>query len=427
MHKNFILFILLVFSHLCHAQTKSILILNGTAHLGNGEIIENSAIGFKDGKLILVADATNIRINRAEYDTIFNAYEKHVYPGIIAPNTSLGLVEIGQVRATRDQAETGVINPNARTQIAYNADSKIIPTIRSNGVLLAQCTPRAGLISGTSSIMMLDGWSWEEATYKADDGVHLNWPQLYFDSGWWAEQNEMKKNENYEKQLHDLNIFFTQAKAYSKMDMPAKIDLKLNAMKNIFLGKANLYIHVNGSKNILEAIGFAEKFSIPKMVIAGGDEAYLVADLLKEKNIPIILSRIHSLPAYAEDDIDLPFKQPAILQKAGVLFCMSYDGDMEAMGQRNLPFTAGTAATYGLSKEEALTAITLNSAKILGIETSAGSLELGKDATLFISTGDALDMKSNNVEMAFIKGFMVDLNNNQKALYEKYKMKYQLK
>jgi imidazolonepropionase-like amidohydrolase len=427
MYQNLFIISLFFLAQYTIAQTKAILILNGTAHLGNGEVIQNSAIGFKDGKLILVADATTIRINLAEYDTVFDAYGKHVYPGIIASNTSLGLVEIGQLRASRDEAEVGEINPNVRTQIAYNTDSKLIPTIRTNGVLLAQCTPRSGLISGTSSIMMLNGWNWEDATYKADDGVHLNWPQTYTTSGWWAEHEEIKKNEQYEKQLQSLMEFFSSAQAYAKTDKPIKTDLKLDAMKNIYLGKANLYIHVNSSKTILETIAFAKRFSIFKMVIVGGDEAYTVTDVLKENKIPVILNRIHSLPASAEDDVDLPYKQPALLQKAGILFCLSYDGGMEEMGQRNLPFTAGTAAAYGLSKEEALMSITLNAAKILGIDKTTGSLEDGKDATLFISTGDALDMKTNNVELAFINGNMVDLNNSQKALYEKYKAKYQLK
>lgn len=425
--KNIFVIVFLLFAHWGFSQTKAILILNGTAHLGNGEVIQNSAIGFKDGKLILVADATTIRINKAEYDTVFNAYEKHVYPGFIAPNTSLGLVEIGAVRATNDDAEVGAINPNIRSLIAYNTDSKIIPTIRTNGVLLVQCTPRSGLISGTSSIMMLDGWNWEDAAYKIDDGVHVNWPQLSFTSGDQGEAGETKKNEQYEKQLQSLTNFFIAAQAYSKTDKPAKTDLKLDAMKNIFLGKENLYIHVDGSKRILEAITFTKKFSIPNTVIVGGDEAYIIADALKDNNIPVILSRIHALPARAEDDIDLPYKQPALLQKAGVLFCLSYEGDMEQMGVRNLPFTAGTAAAYGLTKEDALMAITLNTAKILGIDSTTGSLEDGKDATLFISSGDVLDMKTNNVEIAFIKGNMIDLNNNQKVLYERYKAKYHIR
>ncbi len=424
-----IIFILILFIHIGvgYTQNKSILILNGTAHIGNGDVIENSAIGFKDGKLILIADATKIRLNKSEYDTVFNAYGKQIYPGIIAPNSSLGLVEIGEVRATRDEEEVGSINPNARALIAYNTDSKIIPTVRTNGVLLVQCTPRSGLISGTSSIMMLNGWNWEDAAYKIEDGVHMNWPQLQFTSGDDDRSGETKKNEQYEKQLQSLTDFFTSAQAYSKTDKPAKTDLKLDAMKNIFLGKENLYIHVDGSKRILEAITFAKRFSIPHMVVVGGDEAYTVADALKENNIPVILSRIHALPARAEDDVDLPYKQPALLQKAGILFCLSYEGPMEQMGERNLPFTAGTAAAYGLTKEEALMSITLNSAKILGIDSTTGSLEEGKDATLFVSTGDALDMKSNNVEFAFIKGNLIDLNNNQKALYEKYKEKYQIK
>lgn len=412
------------------AQTKSILLMNGVAHLGNGKVIENSAIGFKDGKLILVADATTIKIQQGAYDTTINIFGKHVYPGFIAPNSTLGLNEIDAVRATRDYSETGMYNPHVRSITSYNSDSKIPPTVKTNGVLLAQITPRSGVISGTSSVVELDGWNWEDMVLKLDDGIHLNWSKM-FKRDWEKHEdaNEMpplKKSEDYEKQKNELKKFFVDAKAYNETTIEEK-NLRLEAMKKIFLGTQSLFVHVNYVKEIEDAVQFAKDNGIKKVVIVGGTDSWMVADLLKENNIAVMVNRVHDLPNRADDDIDLPYKLPALLQKAGVLFCLENSGDMEQIQSRNIPFLAGTAAAYGLTKEEALSSITLNTAKILGIDTRVGSLEEGKDATLFVSTGDALDVKTNNVEWAFIRGKNLDLSNEQKALNEKYLKKYGVK
>jgi imidazolonepropionase-like amidohydrolase len=412
------------------AQTKSILLLGGIAHLGNGTVIENSAIGFKDGKIILVADATTIRLAAGAYDTTINITGKQVYPGIIAPNSTLGLSEIGAVRATNDYSDVGGYNPHIRSVIAYNSDSKIPPTVRTNGVLVAQITPRSGIISGTSSILQLDGWNWEDMTMKMDDGIHMNWPRMfkraYAQLEDYNELPPMKKSEDYDNQRNELKKFFADSKAYSETTPEVK-NLRLEAMKGIFSGAKTLFVHVNYVKEIEDAVHFYKEAGVKKMVIVGGTDSWMVTDLLKENNIPVMVNRVHDLPNRTDDDIDLPYKLPALLQKAGVLFCLENSGDMEEIQTRNIPFLAGTAAAYGLTKEEALTSITLSTAKILGIDARVGSLEIGKDATLFISSGDALDMRSNNVEWAFIRGKMLDLSNNQKALNEKYLKKYGIK
>ncbi len=410
------------------AQNTSIVILNATAHIGNDSVIENAIIGIRDGKIIEVVDGSKAKIELGNYSQKIDAKGKHVYPAFIAPNSTLGLNEIDAVRATIDKQETGSILPNVRTQIAYNTDSKIIPTVRTNGVLIAQITPRGAMVSGTSSIMLLDGWNWEDATYKADDGIHINWPRIQ--SRNWNENDftfgATEKNKEYNKQVDELKKLFADAKAYNSKENNEK-NLRFEAMKGLFNGTQNIYLHANNVKEITEAVYFAKQFELNKVVIVGGRDAWMITDLLKTNNVSVVINRVHDLPDYAEDDVDLPFKLPYLLQKAGVLFCLNNEGDMEAMGTRNLPFMAGTAAAYGLTKEQALKAITSNTAKILGIDKTTGTLEAGKDANLFISDGDALDMKSNNVIYAFIKGKQIDLNNEQKELYEKYKKKYQIK
>jgi hypothetical protein len=422
--------ILLLTATIASSQTKGILIMNGTAHIGNETVIQNSLIGIKDGKIILVADATTAKIDKAAYGEIIDASGKQVYPGIIAPNSTLGLTEIEAVRATNDFREVGTTLPNVRSLIAYNTDSKIIPTVRTNGILLAQITPRGGIISGTSSILMLDGWNWEDAAYKTDDGIHINWPRIQ--SRKFLDEDNIypgpyEKNKEYIKQTNDLKKLFADAKAYNESETKEETNLRFAAMKGIFDGKQTLFVHVNNVKEIIEAVDFIKANKITRASIVGGKDSWMVTDLLKENNISVVVSRVHDLPEHPEDDVDLPYKLPYLLQKAGILFCLNNEGDMEAMGTRNLPFMAGTAAAYGLTKEQALSSVTLNTAKILGIDKTTGSIEVGKDATIFISTGDALDMKSNNVEKAFVKGNSIDLDNDQKALYEKYKKKYGLK
>jgi len=398
---------------------KTTLIMGGIAHLGTGEKIENSLIVIRDGKFDLVADASLVRIDPSAFDTVIRAYGKHIYPAFIAPNTTLGITEIDAVRASKDYNEVGSYNPNVRSQIAYNTDSKIIKTVRTNGVLVTQTTPRGGVISGLSSVMYLDGWNWEDATLKADDGIHLNWPSSFNTSGWWAEPGKTSKNKNYDDRVKEIKNYFEIAKSYSQYD--SKMDLELVSIQELFKGTRNLYIHANYAKDIRESVRFFKKIGINNIVIVGGRDALNAISILKENNISIILERVHSLPVNEDAAIDQFYKLPIQLSENNILFCLSYSGDMEAMGTRNLPFTAGTAVAYGLDMEKAIASISLNTAIILGIEKTTGSIEIGKNATFFISSGDALDMRTNNIELSFIKGIPVDLNNHQKELFEKYK------
>ena len=419
MNKKIFLLILNLFLLGNISAQKTTLIMGGIAHLGTGEKIENSLIVIRDGKFDLVADASVIRIDPSAFDTVIRAYGKHIYPAFISPNTTLGITEIDAVRASKDYNEVGSYNPNVRSQIAYNTDSKIIKTVRTNGVLVTQTTPRGGVISGLSSVMYLDGWNWEDATLKADDGIHLNWPSSFNTSGWWAEPGKTSKNKNYDNRVKEIKNYFEIAKSYSKDD--SKMDLELMSIKKLFKGTRNLYIHANYAKDIRESVRFFKKIGINNIVIVGGRDALNAISILKENNISIILERVHSLPVNEDAAIDQFYKLPIQLSENNILFCLSYSGDMEAMGTRNLPFTAGTAVAYGLDMEKAIASISLNTAIILGIEKTTGSIEIGKNATFFISSGDALDMRTNNIELSFIKGIPVDLNNHQKELFEKYK------
>jgi imidazolonepropionase-like amidohydrolase len=407
-------------------QLKSVLILNATAHLGNGKVIENSAIGFKDGKLTLVADATVIRIAKDSYDEVINAQGKQVYPGFIAPNSTLGLVEIDAINASDDQSEIGDMNPHIRSIIAYTADSKVIETVRPNGVLIAQITPRGGRISGTSSIVQLDAWNWKDALIKENDGIHMDFPSTFRRSGWWAEPGNIEANKEYSKQIDEITAFISNSKAYLA-DASKERNLTFEAMKGLFDGTQTLFIHANEEKQIIDAVQLAKENGITKLVIVGGFEAYKTADLLKRNNIGVLLRRVHDMPESDDQDVDLPYKMAKLLTDKGILVGLENSGGMERMSTRNLPFLAGTCAAYGLDKEQALELITSNTAKLLGIDALCGTLEEGKDATLFISEGDALDMRTNKLTNAFIQGRTISLETHQSQLYSKYKKKYNQK
>ncbi|MBV7533878.1 amidohydrolase family protein [Chitinophaga sp. sic0106] len=396
------------------AQQKPVYLTNATIHVGNGQVISNGTIAFDKGKIIAVGS----NVSAAANATVYDLKGQHVYPGVIAPESNLGLVEFESVRATKDEREVGEINPSVRSLIAYNTDSKVINTLRSNGILLASVTPTGGIISGTSSVVQLDAWNWEDAAYKADNALHLFLPRLVSVG---SASNDPFKNSL--AQVESVRSFFREAKAYLAEPKHTATNLKYEAMRRLFSKEQKLFIHAELEKEMLLAIDFAKEFNVD-VVIVGGADSWRITDLLKANNIAVILTQPHSLPLMQDDDVDQPYKTAAQLQKAGVLFCLSNEGFWQ---QRNLGFEAGTAATYGLTKEEALTAVTWNAAKILGIDQQTGTLETGKDANIAVSAGDMLDMKSSVITQAFIQGREVNLDNKQKQLYERYKKKYGLK
>jgi imidazolonepropionase-like amidohydrolase len=407
-------------------QTKTIALMGGTVHVGTGQVIPNGIVLFTKGVITNVVDGTLVKLNLTDVEVI-DVSGKHIYPGIISPASTVGLQETGAVRATVDKQEIGILNPNIRSLIAYNTDSEVIPTIRNNGVLLTQAMPQGGTVSGSSSIMMSDGWNWEDAVLKKDDGIWVNWP-TYFANEFNLEDFStiVRKNEKRGPAIEALQATFADAKAYAAEAKHTPTNLKLEAMRGLFSGKQNLYIRADYGKDIIEAVTFAKAMGVPKVVIVGGEEANRVVSFLKENNIPVILSGLHRLPNREDEDVDLPYRMPGILQKAGVMVSLSYAD--EWWRTRNLPFLAGTAAGFGVTdREEALKMVTSNTAKILGVDNIVGTLEKGKQATLFVSAGDALDMRTNLIEQVFIQGRKVNLDDRHKRLYKTYKDKYEQK
>jgi len=406
-------------------QDNPVLVKHATIHCGTGQVIENGYILFEKGKIISVGTGD---ISPSPSTKIVDAKGKQIYPGIIAASTNLGLIEVSSVRSTADYVEVGTMNPNVHSLVAYNTDSKIINTLRSNGILLAHIVPAGGILSGTSSVVQLDAWNWEDAAYKTDNGIHFNMPVLL--------NQAIRPGRNSAEQvdaiklgldrIEEVRAFFREAKAYNNELTHSKINLKFEAVKGLFNQSQSFFVHCELVREMMIAIDFAREFGF-KLVIVGGSDSWIIPEILKENNVAVILAQPHSLPSTEDDDVDQPYKNGTALQKAGVLFTICEDQEFGYWQQRDIPFLAGTMAAYGLTKEEALTSITLNAAKILGIDSLTGSLEKGKDANIVISEGDLLDMKTSKVTEAFIQGRAINLDNKQSQLFEKYKYKYSIR
>ena len=411
------------------ANKGMILLTNATIHTGNGKVISNGSVLINKEKIEKVGTG----ISAPSGAQVIDLKGKHVYPGLISPLTNLGLTESGSgAPGYDDYSELGELNPSVRAIVAYNADSKIINVLRSNGILFANVVPQSEggssqLISGTSTVVQLDAWNWEDAAYKMDGQMHYNMPSLrprrgrFFGAMGGPQTSPVKAAmDNIEK----VTSFFKAAKSYNSEEVHKETNLNYEAAKGLFDKSKKLFVHADGVKEMLLAIDFVKEFGFD-VVIVGGADSWQIAPLLKENNIAVILNQPHSLPASTDDDVDQPFKTPAMLQKAGVLFALS-DVDRTTRG-RNLMYNAGSAAAYGLSKEEALSAITYNAAKIFGMDKTTGTIEEGKDANIIVSSGDILDMESSIVEHAFIQGRKISLDNHQTQLAERYEKKYGVK
>jgi imidazolonepropionase-like amidohydrolase len=401
-------------------------IKNGTVHVGNGQVLENATIKISNGKIEQIG--TNLPIPMDDVK-VFDATGKHVYPGLILSNSNLGLVEVNSIRASSDASEIGDYNAGIRSIVAYNTDSKVINTLKQTGVLLANVVPQGGIISGTSSVVQLDAWNWEDAAYVMDNAVHYNMPDLFarpnrFGGFFGPQAPQGDPVKQGLEEIEQTKAFLKEARAYALSADKKETNLKFESLKGLFDKSKKFFIHADIVKQMLMAIDFKKELGLD-VVIVGGSESFQIAELLKQNEIPVIVNQMHALPTMTEDAVDLPYKLPALLQQAGVLYAIN-DEDGQHRG-KNLPFNAGTAAAYGLTKEQALQAITLNAAKILGIANKTGSIEVGKDANIVISTGDILDMRSNNITHAFIQGRHLSLDDKHKQLYERYKYKYGIK
>ena len=408
-------------------QKRPILLRGGTLHTVTGDVLEEYDLLFAEGKIITIDE----QIQPSPETDVLDIYGKHVIPGFIAGYTRIGLTEISAVKQTNDHSEIGEINPNVRANVAYNPDSDLIPVTRSNGVLTVNSAPTSGRIAGQSSVMYMDGWTWEDATLKHPSALNINWPSMRFNFRKDAKKKEKEQRAGYNKAVREMDLLVRDVRAYHhrknakerKAEHKQKSDLRLESMIPFIVFKEPIHIKANNVRQIEAAVKWSTKHDL-NIVIVGGGDAWRISEILVEKNIPVILLGVQNTPRRRFEPVHTPYKVPAMLQKSGVHFCISLDPGYPMDGHvRTLPDEAMRAASWGLTKDQALRAITLSAAEILGVDEQIGSLDLGKDATFFISENEPLTQYNHPIK-AYIQGREVDLSDRQKDLWEKYKEKY---
>jgi imidazolonepropionase-like amidohydrolase len=407
--------------------TKPLLLRGATVHTVSSADLPATDVLIVGGKI----SALGAKLAAPKDAQVVDVTGKHIYPGLISAYTGMGLTEFNSVRGSVDLAETGTLNPNSRAQPALNPDSEHIPVSRANGILTALSVPlSSGLIGGTSTLIRMDGWTWEDLTLRPAVALHVYWPNMTVN----RDPNAPRPAADQERAINDnikhLREAFASARAYLKAKegagKPVDLDSRWEAMIPVLRGDLPVFVHADEKKQIESAVAWAKAEKL-KVTLVGGIEAWKVADLLKANDIPVIVSPVLTLPLHREDPYDATYANPGKLFAAGVRFCIANDGgsaEMGTMADRNLPYQAGKAAAYGLPPAEALKAITLYPAQLLGVAAELGSIEVGKRATLIVTDGDPIEIPTR-VEQAYIDGARIDLSSKHTRLYDKYRQKYE--
>lgn len=407
-------------------QAGPIMITGATLHPISGPSIPDGSLLFENGKIVALGTA----VVAPEGTQIIEAPGRHIYPGLIESHSQMGLTELAAVRATNDFRETGTLNPNVKALVSVYPDNMNIPVTRANGVLFAVTAPTGGLIAGKSAVLQLDGWTYEDMAVKSEATLQVNWPSQEISPRRRARMSPgdiEKALEEQRQQLTRIREFFDAARRYRDARQAEgsqqKYDARLEAMLDVVAGKLPLMVRADGAAEIQSAVAFGVEQGL-KVIILGGYDAEQCAPLLKEHQVPVIISAVHRMPQRRDDGYDSAYSLPERLRKAGVQFCISCTDRSETWNTRNLPYHAGTAVGFGLPETEALKAITLYPAQILGVDDRIGSLEVGKDASFIVTDGTPLET-TTEVLAAYLQGRKVDLNNRHKRLYRKYQQKYE--
>jgi imidazolonepropionase-like amidohydrolase len=409
-----------------------VLLKGGEVHTVSGAVLPKTDVLLADGRIAAIGAGLKAPAGAQLIDVA----GKRVYPGLFSAHTTIGLEEISAVRATVDTTEVGVINPNARALVAVNPDSELIPVTRANGVLTVHTAPTAqsdgqsapGLIAGTSALLRLDGWTWEDMTLRAAVGIHVYWPSLVAAPrrGTVAVDDRQKK---YDEQLKLLRTAFAAARAYAQArdvagGRPVETDLRWEAMRPALRGDQPVFVHADSLHQISAALDWAREQNL-RLILVGAYDAWRVAERLQAQDVAVIINGTQKLPVRRDDGYDDIYANAGKLSAAGVRFCIasSLGTAGGAANARNLPYEAAMAAAFGLPAGEALKAITLYPAQILGVGGELGSIEVGKRATLIVTDGDPLEIPTQ-VSLAFIDGASIQLHSRHTQLYDKYRQRY---
>ena len=395
-------------------------ITNATVHTVTNGVIEDGTVLIDGEEIVRVGQ--NVSIS-SDYERI-DASGKHVYPGFMDAGTQLGLQEIGAVSVTNDQAELGEFNPHVRAFTAVNPSSVSIPVTRVNGITHVISMPVSGRLSGKATLIDLYGYSPDSMAVAPNAALHLNWPTSQ-KGGWWDDRSEEEVEKQYKKNIKELNDFWSKAEFYDKMMTEYEsnstnrsrpdADKKMQAMREVVNGTVPVIISVDAKQDILNAIEWTQKHPDARFILAGVQDGWRVADQIAEAGLPCLVSTLYT-PERDYDNYQRPYQNPGKLHEAGVKVAIATGG---VENVRNAPYHAGFAATYGLGKEEALKAITINAAEIFGMGDKLGSIEEGKQANLFIADGDPFE-PMNHITDVFIRGNKIPMVSRHTRLYEEY-------
>jgi imidazolonepropionase-like amidohydrolase len=401
-------------------QSVPVAIQGATIHTVTNGVIENGTILFDDG--VITAIGTDVDVPAGT--RIVDGTGKHIYPGLVDAYSTVGISEIGAVDVSNDINELGDFNPNVHADVAVNAESRHIGTSRSAGVLVAFSTPGGGLVSGMSSALSLEGWTWEEMSLESSAALNVNWPNpnpRRF-RGFGGFRPQLEDPPTYQEQVQRLKDFFSEARAYRDAvaaGEEVRTDSRYAAMIPVFDKEIPVVVAADGAAQINDAVTWALEEDI-RVVLRGGQDAIHVADRLVANDIPVILTSTMAAPGRDYEGYDGAYSMPARLYEAGVRFAIS--GGSGSLYTNRLPWEAGVAVAFGLPEDEALKAVTINAAEFMGIDDRVGSLEPGKQATFLITTGTPLDMTSD-IEQSYIQGREIDMMDIQKFFFEKYMTK----
>lgn len=402
------------------AQTRPVLLRGGDLYTVSHGVLKATDLLFDAGRIVAIGPNLELPVGVEVVDVS----GRRVYPGLIAASTNLGLTEIGAVRSSNDLAERGDVTPEVAAHVAFNPDSELIPTIRAHGITTAQVVPSGSLLRGRPYLARLDGWTKEDSAARLVDGLALAWPGpgSAFDFERMRRRTPEERDKERAERLDRLRRAFDDAKGYlgrKGTDPEPAVDQRWEAMRDALEGKARVYVEADGYREIREALEWASEYGL-QIVITGGADAPDLADALRDRGVPVIVGGAQGLPRREDDPYDAAFTVPARLHAAGVKFCIARPGSWDV---RNLPLDAAQAVAFGLPADEALRAVTLSAAEILGLDDEQGSLDVGKEATLFVSEGDVLDSLGRRVVRMWIAGREVTLDDRHKELFRKYRQR----
>ncbi len=395
-----------------------------------GAVIDDGMLVIRDGKIAAVGASVEVPAGAQ----VINGKGLQVYPGLFDAITQMGLREIGAVSATVDSNETGNYNPDVVAATAVSPSSEHIPVTRAAGITEVLAVPgsggfdsfgSSGVIGGQASAIHLAGWTIDEMLLKKRAAMVVNWPEIEtrtFDFTTFSRKEKpySEAKQEYEKRVNEITDWLDRARHYSQAlekGTPAKFDrdVKLEALVPVVRGELALLVFADRAREIRIAAEFCDKQNL-KMILAGGAESYKVKDLLRSKGIPVILRPVLTSPLDEDDPYDRLLSQPAELAAAGVKFAFaSFDNSFA----RRLGQNAANAVAHGLPYDEALRAVTLYPAQILGLADQIGTLEQGKVANIIVTNGDPLEL-TTDVRYLFIRGQLTSTTNRHLSLYEKY-------